>query len=262
MNVAEDAGMLRALRAIASGRGRVRAAGAEGRAVLEGTDGAVGVARAVLQTLARRGLIAPSGGRLVATDAGLALLARADASGDPFQDQHRDLETVGIVLPEGPSTATVNRAESPLGQLMRRRDRGGRPFLTEDEFAAGERLRADYERGRIMPRLGANWEAPIATGRRNGTQAELTDSALAARQRVDRALDAVGPELSGVLVDVCCFLKGLETIESERGWPARSAKIVLRTALGALARHYRPGTNTARGRILAWGTADYRPEVG
>jgi Domain of unknown function (DUF6456) len=53
-----------------------------------------------------------------------------------------------------------------------------------------------------------------------------------------RPLAAVGPELCGVLVDVCCELRGLEEAEKTRGWPQRAGKVVLQLALTRLARHY------------------------
>ena len=133
-------------------------------------------------------------------------------------------------------------------------------FLTASQHAAGDRLRGDFTRAHMLPGIGMRWSHDTARSTRNaaGGNAELTEGALAARQRVNRALDAVGPELSGLLVDVCCFLKGLETVEAERGWPQRSAKVVLRVALSVLARHYAPETRTQRA-TRHWGADDYRP---
>ncbi|WP_442873108.1 DUF6456 domain-containing protein [Aurantimonas sp. A3-2-R12] len=159
--------------------------------------------------------------------------------------------------------AGYNPNESPLARLAQRRGKGGEPFLAEAEALAGERLRADFTRGQLMPGITQRWDAqPHEKGSRRGA-GDLSDSAIDARQRVNAAIKAVGPELAGVLVDICCFLKGLETVERERRWPARSAKLLLKAGLGVLARHYgMAGSTTSRSsRIRQWGTEDYRPTI-
>ena len=164
--------------------------------------------------------------------------------------------------PSRPAESGYNTSESPLAVLYRARTKGDARYLSSDEFEAGERLRSDFTRAMMTPHLGINWEAAGmggGKGRRDGIDS-LSDSALSARLRVERALTAVGPELSGVLVDVCCFLKGLKVVETERQWPARSAKLILKTALAALARHYNPRLEETRRRTRHhWGAADYKP---
>ncbi len=233
-----------------SGRARLESAGEQGMMILTNRQGAMRVDAAALAALAQSGAIVRQGGQVK-----LAPMPSAPVNRDRGEGV---VEIAGIR-----STVEVNFSESPLGQLMRRKDKDGRPFLSAREFQAGERLRSDYTRGCIMPRFGANWEPGVSSGQvgdGNGI-ADLTDAALAARQRVDHALKAVGPELSGLLVDVCCFLKGLETVERERSWPVRSAKVVLKTALGVLARHYHPDAAPRQPRAFHWGSDDYRPSL-
>jgi hypothetical protein len=254
----------RVLKAIATGKCMPTAGdGADALVLRDASGKGLRAPVAALDALARRALIARHGGSLRLSPSGEAMLRRETANGDPFLAQHRDMDVAQVETAHGRAAVAVNHGESPLTQLMRRRNRDGAPFLNQREFDAGERLRADYTRGQIMPRLGANWESSISTGRRGAASTDLSDGALTARVRVERALDAVGPELSGVLVDICCFLKGFETVESERGWPVRSAKIVLKTALGSLARHYQPERPTPgrKRAILSWGASDYRPTV-
>jgi len=161
----------------------------------------------------------------------------------------------------------VNEAESPLGWLRSRKDRNGRPLISEEQFAAGERLRADYWFAHLPQRVTSNWSAPAPSMRaRRGAPsnpAALRDEVLAAKERVLRALMAVGPEVAGVLVDICCELKGLEEAEAENGWPARAGKVVLQIALTRLARHYGLLREevAVRRRLRHWGSADYRPTL-
>jgi hypothetical protein len=261
-----DKTWLRIARFLSRGHARAIDSAEDGKLLLDGDDrGTISAPRTALEAMARAGLVERRSAGLSLSAAGRASLKRALAAVDPFQEQHREMDRVK--MPDGGAVVVAaNLAESPLAQLARRKAKDGKPFLTENEWRAGERLRSDYTRGQIMPRMGANWVASVASGRRDGGNgvADLTNAALASRQRVDRSIEAVGPELAGVLIDVCCFLKGLEQVEMERGWPVRSAKIVLKTALGVLHRHYNPqarrSSNAAR--MLHWGAADYRPKIG
>jgi hypothetical protein len=190
------------------------------------------------------------------TPAGRAHLARAVLAGsatqvDPYLAQHLALVERDIVTPQGRSRVTINDAESPLAWLARRKGRDGQPFIDSVHLQAGERLRGDFTRAQLMPRTTSNWSAAVAIdGRSTNTAASFTDVVIAARQRVRHALEAVGPEFAGLLLDLCCFLKGLEDIERERGWPPRSAKVVLQLGLDRLARHYGLRTE-ARGPMHA-----------
>ena len=147
----------------------------------------------------------------------------------------------------GRAHVNVDTAESPLAWLARRKGRDGRALIESVQLQAGERLRADFTRAQLMPRVTANWTSSVAQDRRGGGVTNLTDSVITARQRVRQAFDSVGPEFIGLLLDVCCFLKGLEDVERERAWPPRSAKIVLQLGLDRLARHYGYATE-ARGK--------------
>lgn len=230
-----------------------------------GTRGAHPVDETLLRTLVSRGFATRSGVILALTAAGRDFVAAEANRGEPLTARPREIDRATVVGASGAETVPVNLAESPLSLLARLKGRDGSPFISAEEKDAGDRLRSDFTRGQMLPRLGANWEAAVATARRDGGVggvADLTDAALAARLRVEKALVAVGPELSGVLVDICCFLKGIETVEFERGWPARSAKVMLKTALSALARHYRPPASPRMARVLHWGAEDYRPRIG
>ena len=175
---------------------------------------------------------------------------------DAFRSQHLDVAERQIATEYGRSNVTVDESESPLAWLARRRGRNGRALIEPHQFQAGERLRADFTCAHLMPRTTSNWASPISVGppRRRARRRLHRDHDCGA-PRVHQALDAAGPEFGGLLLDVCCFLKGLEDIERERAWPSRSAKVVLQLALDRLARHYgyaAQGRGPAHAAIRTW----------
>ncbi len=197
------------------------------------------------------------------SEAGRAKLKRVAAAPDEqFQTQHRDIDEATI---EPLGAVKRNEAESPLAWLARRKDKDGRAMLDPASFAAGERFRADFTLAGLQPRVTSDWSNPVSGAALGDRGMHISDVMVAARQRLDKALDALGPELGALVIDVCGFLKGLEVVEAEQRWPARSAKVVLGIALARLAAHYGLAAE-ARGparakKLVHWGSADYRPRI-
>ena len=208
--------------------------------MLTGSKGRKLVPVQVLDTAIRDGLIAEKEGQHALTGTGKARLKRIAAGGE-FSAQHQSRKSATLVEDGESRQVLVNECESPLMRLRTKRAADGRMWIDDAQLHAGERLRRDFTLGQLMQKVTSSWDAAIGSAGKSsgaGGKADLTDSAIDARQRLDRAYDVLGPDLAGVVTDVCCFLKGLETVEKERRWPPRSAKLMLRTGLDLLARHY------------------------
>jgi hypothetical protein len=156
----------------------------------------------------------------------------------------------------------LNLAESPLARLASAS--GEEPaFLAPHQVEAGERVRRLVERAGLQPRLTMSWSAAHVAGGGGRVPGDIADLAADARKTLAGLMRALPPDCADVVLDVCGLLKGLQQVESERGWPRRSAKLVLRIGLDQAARHFGLGAEAvggpSRGRH-AWLGEDARPE--
>ncbi len=156
----------------------------------------------------------------------------------------RELTSEGAsrnVARKGRRSATVNLAESPLTWLH------ARGHLDDLQLAAGEQLRADWERAQLAAGVTMRWEAVRIKGT---ADSGLTHSErqIAAKARFDGAVDAAGPGLADVLWRVVCAGETLPEAEKALAWPVRSGKLVLKLALDRVAEFYRlkPRSNEPR----------------
>lgn len=158
---------------------------------------------------------------------------------DPYSEQHKDWATRETANVNKRRGIRYNAAESPLSALARRKDKDGKPFLTPELVAAGERLREDFELAQMGPRITQNWDKFLTGGVSSSHSASgEAGGSDKARTRVMTALKDLGPGLGDVVLRCCCFLEGMESVERRMGWSARSGKIVLRIALTRLGAHY------------------------
>jgi hypothetical protein len=163
-----------------------------------------------------------------------------------FATRHRRI----VVKADG---TALNLAESPLARLAVAAACEQQAFLEPHQVEAGERVRRLAERAQLAaarhhelqrrPHGGRRVPRPRRRNQRHGGR-----GAAGARRYPPPAAG----DCAGVVLDVCGLLKGLQTVEMERGWPRRSAKLVLRIGLEQLAQHYglaarRPGRRRGGG---------------
>lgn len=157
---------------------------------------------------------------------------------------------------------------SALEWLRERRDKSGEPLISDPEYQAGDRLRRDFVRAQMLPRVTSAWSVAPRQCRRGGPvdRADKIASALDAQRRVRAALASVGPDSANILIDICCLDNKLGDFERNSGWPQRSGKVVLQLALRQLARHYgllfaEQSAGSGRYSIRHWATQDFRPDI-
>lgn len=131
-------------------------------------------------------------------------------------------------------SVTVNLAESPLGWLH------ARGHLDDRLFAAGERLRADYERAQLGANVTMRWD-PVRVKSTGDQGLNATERQIAAKARFDGAVREAGSGLQDILWRVVCACEPVPDAEKALGWPARSGKLVLKLALDRVANFYRVG---------------------
>lgn len=214
-------------------------------------DGRRANAASVLD-LIQGGAIAGDGETCFATPETATWLRRARLDRDAFAAQHRlsALDSDGI---------EHNLAESPLSRLAA--GIGGEAYLERHQVEAGERVRKLVERAQLQPRLTMTYSAARTAGITPQMAGEITDLAADARRSLAEIHRVLPRDCAGVVMDVCGLLKGLQDVERERGWPRRSAKLVLRIGLDHLAQHYGLGPfAVGKGKPRHWLAEGARPE--
>ncbi len=233
----------------------VRALLAAGEAARDGevlrvatATGAVLLPADDVRGLQAEGVIGGDARRAVALPGTAQWLKRQLLEADAFAAQHREAG-------QGAEGAALNLAESPLARLATAS--GSEPaFLARHQVEAGERVRRLVERARLNPRLTMSYAAAhVAGGKGAGHAGEISDMAADARKALAGIHRALPRDCAEVVLDVCGFEKGLQQVETERGWPRRSAKLVLRIGLDRLAEVWGIGAvavGREGGRQRAW----------
>lgn len=132
-----------------------------------------------------------------------------------------------MALPEGLPDAVVRLAASRDGQAA---------VLLPHHLEAAARLVRLFERARLHQRTTMSYD-PGRVGRSGAAhgQGDISDTAADARRRLGKLATEMPAECWSLLFDICGAHRGLQDVEQSRGWPRRSAKLVLRIGLDQLA---------------------------
>lgn len=172
-----------------------------------------------------------------------------------FAAQHRSTKT-------DHDGRQINTNESPLARLTVANKVNA--YFEVHHIQAGERFRRLVERAALRKRVTMSYDANHTTsvGAPGQGGFDISDMAIDARKELDRICAKLPQDCAGVVFDVCGFEKGLQLVEAERGWPRRSAKLVLRIGLEQLAQYFGLAfatTGVERQKLSGWLDVDARP---
>jgi len=216
---------------------------------------AVRCTKTMLAELESEGLLRRIGDRVVPLPEARTWLKRHLAEADAFAAQHR-------VVVTDKDDVTRNLMESPLRPLCA----GSPAFLAPHQQVAAERIMRWAERARMMPRITTSYGTGhiASTSRRQPDPTAISDMAVQARKHLSAIYALLPHDCAEIVTDICVFELGLQQAEQARGWPRRSAKLVLLIALDQLARSYglAPQAEGAiKGRQRIWLGDGARPTV-
>lgn len=118
--------------------------------------------------------------------------------------------------------------ETPVAILARRRDAAGVPFLSPGHVAASDQMFESYVISGLTDGQVLDWRhLPLSLPSEGPDRRR-------ARAFLAEATGVLGEGLADVTVRCCCLRQGVESVERDLGWSARSGKIVLRIALQQL----------------------------
>ncbi len=148
---------------------------------------------------------------------------------EQFSEQHRNIKFNN-------DGVKINLNESPISRLTIVRA-GKKPYLEPHHVEAARRFSNLMERSHLRSRITMSYnDAQLAsTKSSSNVKLDISDMAIDARKTMESLLADIPKDWASIIIDVCGFEKGLQTVESERGWPRRSAKLVLRIGLEQLA---------------------------
>ena len=140
------------------------------------------------------------------------------------------LEHDEIILEETMKAGIVRARVTTQTVLDRYRQRNQ---ISAEQFDAGERFRVAWFIGCRGASVTANYDVRIPT-----TKTSVDDHTMNARRDVRGALDAVGKQLSPIVVHTCGMDLSAQSWASKHGHDGRSGLTVLKIALDGLVDHF------------------------
>lgn len=162
--------------------------------------------------------------------------------------QHYALEDRDLYVKGGVKRPTrVNTRLSALDRLAHRTDMDGRPLLETAMVEAGKRLARDYHAsGHGLTTTQCYDGAGVNSGSSVSTIEDQFIRSADAKQRLQKAREALGSGLDIAVIAVCCLDQSLDGVERSERWANGSGLTLLKMGLSRLVTHY--GTRAGQDR--------------